>query len=300
MGWSVDASQQTSDFSLGQNIETRTLRGSLNYAVTPQLLVSGVGGTESTNQISPTRKSYSVTGFGAVWRPSERTRFSVNHENRYFGEAHNIELEHRTARTVWRYVDTRGVSNGQDSQPASMGSLFDLLNGFYAQLEPDPIRRTQLVLAEIARLGLPANEQVFNNFLRSSNTVQRVQQLSLALLGQRSIATVAISQSDNRPLDGALNLGDDFDTNTRIRQRGWSLQLAHRLTPNSSIQASLGEQRSVGTAPGLESRVRSASLGLSTLLARRTSGSLQVRRAISDGAIPYSESAVIGTITHRF
>ena len=78
------------------------------------------------------------------------------------------------------------------------------------------------------------------------------------------------------------------------------LQLAHRLTPNSSIQASLGEQRSVGTAPGLESSVRSASLGLSTLLARRTSGSLQVRRAISDGAIPYSESAVIGTITHRF
>lgn len=300
VGWSVDASQQTSDFSLGQNIETRTLRGSLNYAVTPQLLVSGVGGTESTNQISPTRKSYSVTGFGAVWRPSERTRFSVNHENRYFGEAHNIELEHRTARTVWRYVDTRGVSNGQDSQPASMGSLFDLLNGFYAQREPDPIRRTQLVLAEIARLGLPANEQVFNNFLRSSNTVQRVQQLSLAMLGQRSIATVAISQSDNRPLDGALNLGDDFDTNTRIRQRGWSLQLAHRLTPNSSIQASLGEQRSVGTAPGLESSVRSASLGLSTLLARRTSGSLQVRRAISDGAIPYSESAVIGTITHRF
>lgn len=301
VGWSVDASQQTSDFSLGQNIETRTLRGSLNYAVTPHFLISGVGGTESTNQISPTRKSYSITGFGAEWQPSARTRFSVNHENRYFGEAHNIELEHRSARTVWRYTDTRGISNGQNSQSASMGSLFDLLNGFYTQQESDPIRRTQLVLAEIARLGLPANAQVLNNFLSSANTVQRSQQLSLALLGQRSMVTLAISQSDNRPLDGALNLGDDFDTNTRIRQRGWSLLLAHRLTPNSSIQASLGAQRSVGTAPGLESRVRSGSLGLNTLLARRTNGSLQVRRTLSDGpASPYSESAVIGTITHRF
>ena len=83
--------------------------------------------------------------------------------------------------------------------------------------------------------------------------------------------------------------------------RGVSLLLAHRLTPNTSIQASLDELRSVGTVPGLETRVRTLSLGLNTLLAPRTSGGLQVRRSLSDGpASPYSESAVVGTITHRF
>ena len=301
LGWSVDGSQQTADFSLDRRIETSALRGTLNYAVTPQLLLSGVGGTESTNQISATRESHSIWGAGATWQPSQRTRLSVNGERRYFGNAYNVALEHRTARTVWRYTDSRGISNGQDAQSASLGPLFDLLNGFYAQIEPDPIRRAKLVLAEIDRLGLSTGTQVLPDFLRSSSTVQRMQQLSLALLGQRTMVTLTASHSNNRRLDGTLHLGDDFDTNANIRMRGVSLLLAHRLTPNTSIQASLDERRSVGTVPGLETRVRTLSLGLNTLLAPRTSGGIQVRRSLSDGsASPYSESAVVGTITHRF
>ena len=301
LGWSVDASQQTADFSLGRRIDTTTLRARMSYAVSPQLLLSAVGGTESTNQLSPTQESHAIGGIGAIWQPSERTRLSFERESRYFGEAHNVVLEHRTGRTVWRYTDQKGISNGLGAQTASLGSLFDLLDGFYSRLEADPIRRTQLVLAEIERLGLPANVQVFQDFLKSSSTVQRVQQLSLALLGQRSTVTLAISRSDSRLLDGSLHLGDDFDTNTQIRQHGWNLLLAHRLTPNASIHASFGEQRSVGTVPGLETRVRALILGWNVLLTRRTSGAIQMRRVLSDGpASPYSESAIMGIITHRF
>ena len=301
LGWAADASQQTNDFSLGRRIDTTTLRGSLSYAVTPQLALLVLGGAESTNQLSPTRESHSIAGFGVNWQPSERTRLSLSRERRYFGGAHNVALEHRTGRTVWRYTDVKGISNGLGTTSASLGSLFDLLDGFYVQQEPDPVLRTQLVLAEIARLGLPANLQVFPDFLRSSSTVRRVQQLSLALLGRRSAVTLAVVQTENRLLDGSLQLGDDFNANSRILQRGWNLSLAHRLTPNSSIVSGLSEQRSVGTAPGLETRVRSLTLGFNTLLTYRTSGGLQVRRVLSDGlAIPYRESAIIGTITHRF
>ncbi|WP_371736370.1 TIGR03016 family PEP-CTERM system-associated outer membrane protein [Acidovorax sp. SRB_14] len=302
LGWSVDASQQTVDYSLGRNIDTATLRAHLVYAISPQIAVSGVVGAESTNQLSPIRESNSIVGLGAVWQPSERTRLSFDHERRYFGNAHNVVLEHRTGLTVWRYTDSQGVSSGQNAQSASLGSLFDLLNGVYARQELDPIRRTQFVLAEIERLGLPANLQVFPDFLRSSSSLQRAQQLSLAFLGQRSMLTLAATRTDNRRLDTiARSLGDDFDTNTRIRQRGWSLWLAHRLTPNSSLNASWIEQQSMGTVSGLETRVRSLSFGLNTLLAPRTNGGVQIRRVVSGGpAIPYRESAVIGTITHRF
>lgn len=302
LGWSVDASQQTVDYSLVRSIDTATLRTNLIYAVTSQLALSGVAGVESTNQLSLARKSSSIVGVGVVWQPSERTRLSLDRERRYFGGAYNVALEHRTGRTVWRYTDSKGISTGQNAQSASLGSLFDLLNGVYARQEADPVRRTQLVLAEIERLGLPANLQVFPDFLRSSSTLQRMQQLSLALLGQRSMVTLAATRSDNQRLDTiARSLGDDFDTNSRIRQRGWSLWLAHRLTPNSSIDANWLELQSIGTVPGLETRVRSLSFGLTTLLAPRTSGGLQVRRIVSDGlASPYSESAVVGTITHRF
>ena len=182
-----------------------------------------------------------------------------------------------------------------------MGSLFDLLDSFYARTEPNAIRRTQLVMAEIERRGLPADMQVFQDFLTSSSTLQRLQELSVALLGQRSTFTLAVLRSDTRLLDGTLQLGDDFDTNTRIRQRGWRLMVGHRLTPNASINASFGEMRSVGSIPGLETRVRPLILGWDTLVARRTNVGVQLRRVLSDGSVTrYDESAIMGFITHRF
>lgn len=300
--WSVNASQEKSDYSIGRSIDTTALRGRLGYAVTPQLQVTVLGGAESTNQLSPVRESHSITGVGAHWRPSERTTLLLERENRYFGSAHNVLLEHRTVRTVWRYTDKKGISRGLGAQSASLGALFDLLDGFYTSIEPDPILRSQLVLAEIERLGLPADLQVPQDFLRSSSTLERVQQLSLALLGRRSMVTLAVMQSQNQRLgQRELNLGDDFDVNGRIRQRGWSLQAAHRLTPYTSVQAGLIGRRSVGTALDQETRVRSLVVGLSTLLAPRTSGSVVLRRTLSDGkSSPYDESAIVATLTHRF
>ncbi len=305
LGWGVEASQEQVDFSLGRSIDTATLRARLKAVVTPQWMLMGVVGVESTNQLALERESSRIAGLGVLWRPSERTRVSVEQESRYFGKAHNVLLEHRTARTVWRYSDTKGVSQGQGAQSASLGGLFDLLYGFYAQVEPDPILRTQRVQTEINRLGLSPDLLVPQDFLRSASTLQRMQQLSLALLGRRSVVTLAVMQSDNRRLGlVALSAGDDFDTNTRIRQRGWSLSLAHRLTPQTAVQASLIEQRSVGTAPGQETRVRSLAVGTSMQLAPRTSLGLQLRRSVSDGhassSRAYNESALVATLTHRF
>lgn len=301
LGWSVEANHQTIDFSLGRNIDTTALRTRLSYATSPRLLFSGVAGAENTNHISPTRKSHAIWGAGIIWRPYERSQVALERESRYFGEAHNVTLEHRTRRTVWRYTDWRGISNGFSAHSASLGNIFELLDGYYTRFEKDPVRRTQLVFTELERLGIPSNTQAFQDFLSSSSTVRRLQQLSLALLGQRSTVTLAFSRSEDRLLDSTLRLGDDFDTNTQIRQRGWSLLLAHRLTQNASVHASLGEQRSMGTVPGLETRVRALVLGWNTLLTRRTSGGIQIRRVISDGASNrFNESAIVGIITHRF
>ena len=302
LGWSVAAQQQALDYSLGRRIDTSTLRGSLFYAVTPQLTISGIGGAEATNQLSAVRETSSIWGAGAVWRPSERTSLSLERERRYFGNSHNIALEHRTGRTVWRYTDTQGISNGQDAQAASQGSWYDLFDQFYAQAIPDPILRDQQVQREIAGLGPRANLPVFPDFLRSASTVQRMQQLSLALLGRRSMLTLAVTRSDNRRVDESTpRLGDDFDMNTRIRQRGWNVLLSHRLSPSTSVNAGLVEQRSIGTVPGLQTRMRSLTVGLGTLVAPRTSAGLQLRHIVSDGASnPYSESAIVGTLTHRF
>lgn len=300
-GWGVDATQQDTDYSTGRSIDTTALRGRLIYLPNPQLLITGIAGIESTNQLSPTKESHNIVGLGIDWRPSDRTHIFFERESRYFGESHNANLEYRTSRTVWRYTDRRDVMSGLGVQSASMGSLFDLLDGFYTQTEPNPIRRMQLVQAELARMGLPADMQVFQDFLSSSSRLQRLQQLSLGLLGRRSTLTLALSRSDTRQMDGSLQLGDDFQNNRRIRRRGWSVMLGHRLTQNSTINTTFSDTRSIGSTLGWETRIRTLMFGLNTKIAPRTNLGLQLRRVLSDGNMnKYDESAVMGFITHRF
>lgn len=301
LGWGVDAAQQSASYTYGRDIDSTTLRARVSYLPTPQLIVAAIGGYESTNQLSPVRESHDIFGFGFDWRPSDRTRVFFERENRYFGESHNAIFEHRTSRTVWRYTDQRGVTSGLVDPFMRFGALSDLLDGFYSRAEPNPIRRAQLVREEIERMGLQGDMQVSQDFLTSSATLQRLQQLSLALLGQRSALVLALLRSNTRLLDGALRLGDDFDFNRNIRQRGWSVMFAHRLTQNSSISANLGESRSIGTLSGLETRVRSLMLGWNIVVAPRTNLGLQLRRILSDGASNrFGESAIMGFITHRF
>ena len=299
--WGVDATEQNVDYSNGRSIDTTSLRGHLGYMPVSQLRLTGIAGVESTNQLSPTRQSNSIFGFGIDWRPSDRASFRFDREKRYFGESHNAVAQYRTARTVWRYTDSRSIVNGLGSQHGSPGSLFDLLDGFYMRSEPNAIRRMQLVQDEIARLGLPADMRVFQDFLTSSSNLQRLQNLSFAILGQRSTLTMSVMRSNSRLLQSAVQLGDDFDNDNKIRQRGWNIALSHRLTPSSSITASYGETRSLGVDSGLETRTRPFIVAWTHLVTRSTNVGIQLRRVLSDGNVSrYGESAIMGSITHRF
>jgi uncharacterized protein (PEP-CTERM system associated) len=142
---------------------------------------------------------------------------------------------------------------------------------------------------------------VYRSFLTSSATVQRVQQLSVALVGVRDVVTLSVSRGNTRRLDAAINLGDDFDTEATVRQQSWSVVYAHRLTPITSFSTSLSAQKSAGSTTGTQTSSKSFELGLTTSLGLRTSGSVQLRRTVSDGtSTNYGETAIAGLITHRF
>jgi uncharacterized protein (PEP-CTERM system associated) len=301
MSWTVEAAQQNAEYTNGRNIDTTALRGRLGYMPRSGLRLVAIGGAESTNQLSPIRETSSILGFGVDWRPSERTSVSFERVKRYFGESHNAVAQYRTGRTVWRYTDKKSVVNGLGDQFGSPSPLYDLLDGFYMRTEPNAIRRMQLVQAEIERMGLPADMQVFQDFLTSSSKLQRLQNLSFAILGQRSTLTVAVMRSDSRLLQGAFSLGDDFSNDSKIRQRGWNISASHRLTPSSGVTLSFGEMRNSGVDTGLETRTRPFIFSWTSLVARRTSVGLQLRRVLSDGNVSqYGESAIMGFITHRF
>lgn len=300
-GWTLEASTGELEYDFGTKSSMDTVNGRLAYALDPTLVVSALAGVDSNNLLTPNMKSYQSKGLSLDWRPSERTRVYVERSNRYFGNGHNVEVEYRHRRSVWRFVDTRDVSTGQlDASSASMGTLSGLIEGLIDQ--PDPVLRAQEVNRRLEQLGLPANFEVFPGFLTSAASVQRTQELSLGLFGQRNAVVFAVSRNNTRPLAPALvNLGDDFGLTQAILQKAWTASFAHRLTPLTALNVVYTRQSNQAiNNTALKNSLTSMTLGVTTRLAVRTSGVLQFRHSVYDGSNPYRENAVLGVLTHRF
>jgi uncharacterized protein (PEP-CTERM system associated) len=302
LGWSLLAQSATTDYSQDRETRSDSVRLNLNYTLTPQLMLTAVAGTERNDVLSVQRESYGITGVGLDWRPSPRSRASFDLQDRYFGHSHNLQLEHRTGRTVWRLRDTRDASNSPtQAATAALGTLYDLIDALFVGLETDPVKRDQLVQAELLKLGFPGDTLVFQSFLSSSATLARTQSLSAILQGRRTVWTASLNRSRTSRLQSVITLGDDFDNNSYVLQQGLSLAVAHRLTPQTSLSADWSLQRNEGSAAGQTTRLQTLTLRLNTQLAPRTSGSLQLRRSVQDSPTsPYGETAVSGMVNHRF
>lgn len=302
-GWTANASSSRTDYAVAS--DTRSDRAQIGLIIVPSatLELTLLAGRERNNIITAQPESYGNNAISVDWRPSERSTARLTVEDRYFGTGHNVLLQHRTARTIWRYVDTRSAQSAAlGARNASLGDAFDLLDGLYATLEPDPVRRAQLVNAELQRLGLSADTQLLTAFLNSSTTLERNQDLSLALLGLRSTVTIAYGRRSSSRLNAfSGQVGDDFDNIARISQSGWSLTWGHRLDPRFGLSATLANERVSTGFTQADSRRTSITVGLTGLLAPRTTASAVLRRTVDRGSgNPYNETALGAFVTHRF
>lgn len=299
LGWTLEAGRTQLDYSFGQRQTLDAVNGRLFYALNPTLTLSALVGVESNDLLTPDMKSYRSTGLGVEWRPSDRTRVFAERSNRYFGNGHNVEVEYRSRRAIWRYVDTRDVVTSQlDAAGASQGSLYGLIDAL--SNESDPVRRAQQVNAELQRLGLPADFQLNPGFLTSSASVQRLQELSLGLFGPRDAFVVAVARNTGRRLNPVITLSDDFNIASDIVEKAWRVTYAHRLTRLTSANVSFTRQTNEGINTSFSNTLKTLTFGVSTRLAARTSGSVQLRRSLYSGTFPYKETAILGVVTHRF
>jgi uncharacterized protein (PEP-CTERM system associated) len=198
--------------------------------------------------------------------------------------------------------DVRDVSTSPNaSVDATLGTVFSLFDALYQTAIPDDVERAQFVLALLEKNGVPADYLVSQSFLVSQATLQRRQQLSVLMTARRGTFTVSYARGQSSRLLNNLTLGDDFDSTSRIKTDTLSFLYAHRLTPVTSANASYAIQRSEGDLDTQRNSQYTLTLGISTQLGRRTSGSVQVRRLHStSGLNPYSENALVGNILHRF
>ena len=311
--WSLDGSQQTAEYSLGRKTEAERIYATATYQIIPQFRVSFSGGQESNNYASADQVSHNTSGYGFDWTPTERTLFSVFKERRFFGDGHRINFNHRFPLSTVTYTDTRDVSILPNQfSSVSAGTMYDL---FYqirlAALANDPnLSANPTLLAQqaaadtnllLAFYGIPPNMQATSSFLTSRATVQRRQQLALAIQGARNVLTLLVNRNENQSILASQAANDDFATNTTtgVRQTGFSINLSHRLSEQSSLNILASRQNS--DASGNSTLRTSTTLYQANLISKlgpKTSATVGIRRTEFDSpSNPYTENAVLGSIS---
>ena len=302
--WSIDANRQSTDFSNGRQTDADLLRAMATYSITPQFRISASGGWERNNYASLNQASHATHGYGFDWNPSPRTQISAFKESRAFGDGHRFSFNHRFRMSTIRYTDNRDVSVVPNQfATTGMGTIYDLYFEQFANLIPDPIARSAFVHSLLAQSGLNPNQQVVSGFLSSQASVQRQQQLAYILHGARNTLTLQINRSESSSLLAAAAVEDDFSRSSNIRQTGFSVNFSHRLSPLTSANASVSRQQSTGQAisGNLKTTTSYYVISASTKLGAKTTGSLSFRHSDFDNADnPYTENALVGTITYTY
>lgn len=270
LGWSAEASRKNIDYSTGRTTEADRFNLGLTYAITPQVNAVVNGGHEANNYTTLDKQGYAVHGFGFNWTPSERTKLSASRNQRSFGQAHSVSFEHRTARTAWKFSDSRDVS----VTPSQTGLLLN----------------TETIVPS-----------VISSFLTSAVSLQRRQDLSFSLFGVRDTITFSATRSESTRLD-TLSVGqDDLNTSAVVNQRGFSASYAHRLTPDYSLGVVLSQQDTSGVLSNQDNTLRALNVNVSGKVGHRTSATVSARRVVSSGSlVPYTENAVTGNLNVQF
>jgi len=302
LGWSAQASRQSVDYSSGRPTESDTLSVGLTYTLTPQLNLFADVGSESSNYTSVDKQTYATHTLGLNWRPSDRTTVAASRGDRSFGSNHNLSVEHRTGRTVWKFSDGKDVATtlGQNGFGV-IGNVYDLFDQQFTATTPDAAARAARVSQFLQDNNINASTPVLGSFLTSAVTVQRRQNLSFALLGVRDTITFLFSRSTSNRLDTVSTSIDSLSSANTITQQGLSVNYSHRLTPDYTLGVQTSRQTTAGDVAAQDSTLTSLGVNLSGKLGKRTSTSLGLRRVVSDSQTnPYSENALTGHLSVQF
>ena len=303
VSWGLDGSVLRTDYKAGRTTSDDRLYGSATLNLPDwDVRLQGNAGLEFSDITAANRQRYTTWGVGLTWVPSTRTKLSADYGHRFYGPSHSLAFEHRTALTVWRASSSRSVSTtGDQNASGSRGTAYDLLYAQFATAVPDPAARAIYVSNFLKSYGI--EPLATPGFLRSSVTLQDRQELSAAMRGARSAAVLSLIQTLTQRLGAASGAADDLANAAEVRQRGFTLDLSHRLAPESTLSLLLTHTRGSGTGSGVSqsSQQRRASLQYRTRPTQHSDLTLGLRRGLYDNLpIGFDESAIFATYGLRF
>ena len=301
VGWSLDGSLLRSDFKAGRATSDDRLFGSLRWRIDSlDTELTGSGGIEYSDMTSAARQRFTNWGLGATWTPSPRTTATAQYEDRFYGPSRRFSLDHRTALTTWHLAKGRSLStSGGQGELGGRGTAFDLLFAQFATAVPDPGKRSDLVNAYLSALGIAPGAEP--GFLRSTVLVQDFEEASMAWRGPRDTAVLSWTRSRSTRLGAQPGVADDLSVSDAVALQGLSLDLSHRLTPESSVGLVLSRQRGNGLAANQNNLQRKLGLRYALRPTANSSVNLGFSRTLADSfPAPYDETALVVTLGYRF
>ncbi len=298
VGWGLNASTMTTDFRAGTESTSERAIASLNITPDVDWTFTLRGGKESTDIGATQQQSYSTWGASVRWQPSPRTTADINADHRFFGRSHSITLSHRFPLSSVRFTSARDVT--LSSNPNGLGqpqTLYQLFFDQFASLEPDPIRRDQLVLTFLAGQGQDPNARVGGGFITPGASLQTRQDFAWNYSAKR--LTLALQAFANR--SGQIGSTSVTPLGEDVRQRGYNSTLSYRLTPTASFGINGSRLMTKPTSVQSGTDLKSLSLSFTDQLGRRTTGALSARYSVFNSEInAYRESAVTASLAMRF
>jgi uncharacterized protein (PEP-CTERM system associated) len=285
------------------NDDTQAMLG-LRYQPDVDFYLTASGGRERSNYLTGADVDSVLYGFSGAWTPTVRTVLDLDWQHHAYGDSHTLKFEHRMARSVWRLSDSQSVAQASKISPQDLGSNFDLLFLQYSAIEPDPVKRAALVRSILANLGLNPNAQITIGLLSNVPVLSRSRQASFALEGVRTTVTASLNQLTSRQIGANAQTAGDLSNFSLINQRGFSLNAAHKLTPQSSLSASYVQSWNTGAGGVVLASESSVLHSLTATWTNRlnpnSTASLMVRHSEEGGANPYRESAMVATFVQTF
>ena len=302
LGWSAAYSRQTSEFGSRGSRKNDSLNGTLFYTVIPEVRLSARAGRESNDLAGVGTEQYDTWGWGGTWTPTQRTRLEATRDHRFFGNAYNVRFEHRTPRTVWSFATGQDVNvTPLTAGAASPLTVFDLLFAQFASIAPDPVQRAALVDAFLLNNGLTRATLANGGLLTSTASVSRRKNFSVALLGLRTTLLFSAFRGESRAVDTTVTDAGDLSNGNAVDQRGFSVNVSHRLTPQQALSADFSQSKSSGSVDRRSTDLRSFTATWTNRWSPFVDLTLSARRSLFGSSInPYNESAIVANLSVRF
>lgn len=303
LSWFLQAGIRQSRFSGAPSNRNESLTAGLNYRPDPDWAFSANVGQERSDYLTTGGEGNSQSGVTggatASWAPTPRTSVSSNWQRHRYGNSHGLNFSHRMQNSVWQLSDNRSVMLGNTGSSGGVRTNYDLYYLLLASVEPDPVKRDQLVRTSLLAIGLSPDAPLSTGFLSTGPSQLRNQMFSFALQGVRSSVTAQVSRSITSRLGSGANQGD-LATNSRIEQRSYSLSGSYQLSPVSGFSLTVSRQSSLGDSVGASTRLNSVLANWTGRLGQRVSVQLGVRHSRFEGVTLYSENGAFANVTQRF